>query len=85
LVGAFVFWPAGIVCGFIARSQIRNTGEAGDGMALAGIIISICAALLTTLLIILAVTVFSHLLNCHGIPVPNRPGPHICFNGVWQN
>jgi hypothetical protein len=52
---------------------------------LAGIIISICAALLTTLLIILAVTVFSHLLNCHGIPVPNRPGPHICFNGVWQN
>jgi hypothetical protein len=84
-VGAFVFWPAGIVCGFIARSQIRTTGEAGDGMALAGIIISICAALLTTLLIILAVTVFSHLLNCNGIPVPNGPGPHVCFNNQWQS
>jgi hypothetical protein len=85
LVAAFVFWPAGIVCGFIARSQIRTTGEAGDGMALAGIIISICAALLTTLIVILVVTVFSHLLSCGGIPVPNTPGPHICFNGVWRN
>jgi hypothetical protein len=85
LVGAFVFWPAGIVCGFIARSQIRTTGEAGDGIALAGIIISICAALVTALVFILFVTIFSHLLSCGGIPVPNTPGPHICLGGVWQN
>lgn len=85
LVAAFLFWPAGIVCGFIARSQIRTTGEAGDGMALAGIIISICAALLMTLLIILFVVFFSHFLSCNGVHVPNTPGPHVCFNGVWQN
>jgi hypothetical protein len=85
LVAAFVFWPAGIICGFIARSQIRTTGEAGDGMALAGIIISICAALLTALFVILFVTVFSHLLSCGGIPAPPGPGTHFCSNGVWLN
>lgn len=41
LVCAFVFAPAGIVCGIIARRQIKQTGESGDGLALAGIIISI--------------------------------------------
>jgi hypothetical protein len=80
-----VFWPAGIVCGFIARSQIRTTGEAGDGMALAGIIISFCAALLTTLFVVFFVTIFSHILNCNGVPMPNTPGVHTCFNGIWQN
>lgn len=39
LVGALVFPPAGIVCGIIARRQIKQTGEQGDGLALAGIII----------------------------------------------
>lgn len=39
LVFAFVFTPLGIIFGFIARSQIRRTGEGGDGLALAGIII----------------------------------------------
>lgn len=39
LVLAFVFAPAGIVLGHIARSQIRDTGERGDGLALAGLII----------------------------------------------
>ncbi|MEP6697174.1 MAG: DUF4190 domain-containing protein [Pseudonocardiales bacterium] len=42
LVAAFVFFPAGLICGFIARSQIKKTGEQGAGLALAGIIISIC-------------------------------------------
>jgi Domain of unknown function (DUF4190) len=39
LVMAFVFAPAGIVLGVIARKQIRQTGEQGDGLALAGIIV----------------------------------------------
>ncbi len=39
IVFAFVFSPLGIVFGFIARSQIRQTGEQGDGLALAGIIV----------------------------------------------
>lgn len=29
----------GIICGHIARGQIRRTGEGGDGLALAGLII----------------------------------------------
>jgi Domain of unknown function (DUF4190) len=39
LVFAFVFAPLGLVFGFIARKQIRETGEEGDGLALAGLII----------------------------------------------
>ncbi len=39
LVMAFVFAPVGLVLGIIARKQIRRTGEDGDGLALAGIIV----------------------------------------------
>ncbi len=41
LVCAFILFPAGLVCGIIARKQIKDTGEAGAGLALAAIIISI--------------------------------------------
>jgi hypothetical protein len=43
LVLAFVFWPAAIVCGHIARRQIKQTGEQGDGLALAAIILGYVA------------------------------------------
>lgn len=39
LIFGFVFSPLGIVFGFVGRSQIKRTGESGDGLALAGIII----------------------------------------------
>ena len=39
LVMAFVVSPVGLVLGIVARRQIRQTGEQGDGLALAGIII----------------------------------------------
>lgn len=39
LVFAFVFAPAAIVLGHLARKQIQQTGEEGDGLALAGLII----------------------------------------------
>ena len=39
LVLAFVFAPAGLILGIIARRQIRQTGEEGSGLALAGIIV----------------------------------------------
>jgi hypothetical protein len=39
LVFAFVFAPAGLVMGIVARRQIERTGEEGGGMALAGIIV----------------------------------------------
>lgn len=41
LVCAFFCSPLGIIFGFIARSQIKRTGQNGDGLALAGIILSI--------------------------------------------
>lgn len=40
LVCAFFCSPLGLVFGFVARSQIRRTGQGGDGLALAGIILS---------------------------------------------
>ena len=39
LVMAFVFAPAGLILGIMARRQIRQSGEQGDGLALAGIIV----------------------------------------------
>jgi Domain of unknown function (DUF4190) len=39
IVFAFVFSPLGIVFGIIARKQIARTGEEGDGLALAGLIV----------------------------------------------
>jgi hypothetical protein len=41
LIFAFVFPPVGLVLGFVARQQIRQRQEGGDGLALAGLIIGI--------------------------------------------
>jgi Domain of unknown function (DUF4190)/DUF1707 SHOCT-like domain len=47
-VGQVMFWPLitipAIVLGHIARRQIRQTGEAGSGMALAGVILGYIGA-----------------------------------------
>lgn len=40
LVFAFVFSPLGIIFGIIAKKQLKERHEDGDGLALAGIIIS---------------------------------------------
>ena len=40
LVFAFVFWPAGIVCGHVAKKQIRERNEEGGGLATAGLVLS---------------------------------------------
>jgi Domain of unknown function (DUF4190) len=40
LVFAFVFAPAGIVLGHIAKKQIKQTGEQGSGLATAGLVLS---------------------------------------------
>ncbi len=40
LVFAFVFAPAGIVMGHVAKKQISTTGESGDGLATAGLWLS---------------------------------------------
>ncbi|RFU23013.1 DUF4190 domain-containing protein [Geodermatophilus marinus] len=53
LVMAFVFAPAGLVLGIVARRQIRQTGEEGDGLALAGIVVGAVACALVVLLVVL--------------------------------
>jgi hypothetical protein len=39
LVFAFFFWPLAIIFGHIGKRQIERTGEAGGGLATAGLII----------------------------------------------
>ena len=50
---AFFCWPLGLTFGLVAKSQIRRRGGGGDGLATAGIIISILSFVL---LIVLSAT-----------------------------
>ena len=58
LVVAFVFPPVAIFLGVSARRQIRRTGEQGDGLALAGIILGSIATALFVLLIVFWIVLF---------------------------
>jgi len=53
LICAFLCWPLGIIFGFIAKSQIKQRGQGGDGLATAGLVISF---IWLALLIILSAT-----------------------------
>ena len=59
LVLAFVFAPAGLILGIIARKQIRQTGEEGDGLALAGIIVGSIFSAIAVLAIIIFIAAFA--------------------------
>ena len=59
LVMAFVFAPAGLVLGIVARRQIRQTGEDGDGLALAGTIVGGIATALLVLMFVFMIAAFS--------------------------
>ena len=63
LVLAFVFAPAGLVTGIIARRQIKRTHEDGDGLALAGIIVGGIAAAFFVLLIVFWIVAVASLAN----------------------
>ncbi len=52
LIAAFVVPLAGIICGHIALSQIKRTGERGHGLALAGTILGYVFVLLGVLMFI---------------------------------
>ena len=52
LITAFLCWPLGLIFGFVARNQIRETGQKGDGLALAGIIISFASLLIGVLYVV---------------------------------
>jgi hypothetical protein len=66
LVMAFVFAPAGLVLGIVARKQIRETGEEGDGLALAGIIVGGIFTAIFVLMIIFFVVAVSSVSNSFG-------------------
>ena len=51
LVTAFLCSVVGVVLGFIAKSQIKKTGQAGNGLATAGIVIGILNMLLGLLVV----------------------------------
>jgi hypothetical protein len=63
LVFAFVFAPAGLVLGILARKQIRQTGEQGDGLALAGIIVGAIATVLFVLVIVVWIAFIASIAN----------------------
>ena len=61
LVMAFVFAPAGLILGIVARKQIRQTGEDGDGLALAGIIVGGIVTAIFVFFIVLWIIAFAAL------------------------
>ncbi|KOX29416.1 hypothetical protein ADK67_10765 [Saccharothrix sp. NRRL B-16348] len=71
LITAFLFSPAGIVLGIVARKQIRRTGEQGWGMATAGLIIGVVLTVLWVLAVVLWVVLVVWLYR----EVGNLPTP----------
>jgi len=63
LVCALTIAPVGLGLGIAARRQIRRTGEGGDGMALAGIIIGGIVTGIYVVLIAVLVIAWIALLN----------------------
>jgi hypothetical protein len=59
LVFAFVFAPAAIVLGAVARKQIRRTGERGSGLATSGFVLGIVFTVISVIWTV-AVLVFIH-------------------------
>jgi hypothetical protein len=54
-IGGFFVFPASfaaVVLGHIARREIRRTGEAGDGMATAGLVLGYIGTAIAVLLIV---------------------------------
>jgi hypothetical protein len=58
-IAQFMFGPLAtipaVVCGHMARHQIRRTGEQGAGMALAGLILGWIGVGFTALLVLVAI------------------------------
>src|SRR5580692_2625553 len=76
-VVVLTFIPA-IICGHLARAQIRRTGEQGGGLALAGLIIGYVGIALFAVLVAALIVVASKAGNTvgvsSGVPVPAAPG-----------
>jgi hypothetical protein len=53
IIAAVVVAPVGIILGFIAKNQIKQTGENGAGLAKAAIIVGIILTVLWLLIVVL--------------------------------
>jgi hypothetical protein len=77
-VGQIIVWffgaIAAIILGHMARRQIRQTGEAGDGMAMAGLVLGYVGLILSVVgtIAFVALVVFA---ASHIPPVPPGQGP----------
>jgi Domain of unknown function (DUF4190) len=59
LIVAFVFAPAGLVMGIVAKNQIAQTGEQGEGLATAAIVVSAIFIGMTVLAFVLFFALFA--------------------------
>ena len=66
-IAGFVIWGigfiAGVICGHIALSQIKKTGEQGHGMAVAGLIVGYIGIALTVIGTIIFFAVFAAFMS----------------------
>lgn len=83
LVTAFVCSLAAVITGHIALSQIKRTGEAGRGLAIAGLVLGYVGIVFTTLLVIL-VAVFAATFGLLSTSPAgtSSPGPAIDASGL---
>lgn len=67
IISAFFIPIAGIICGHIARKQIRETGEQGDGLALTGLIVGYVFTAIIVVIIVIYIIFFVVLLGAVGM------------------
>jgi len=71
-VAIFVFTPAALVFGIIARNQIKQTGEEGSGMALAAIICGALSLVVLALFLLAFLVAFGSVAGGSGVVVTPR-------------
>ncbi|HEX4248147.1 MAG TPA: DUF4333 domain-containing protein, partial [Pseudonocardia sp.] len=75
---AFVVSPAAIALGVIARGQIRRTGESGNGLATAGVVLgSVFTVVGIAAATMLASVLFKAVPTLYSPPLANAPAPAV--------
>jgi Domain of unknown function (DUF4190) len=72
IAGPFAAVPA-IILGIMSVGQVRQTGEDGRGMAIAGIVLGIAGLILDVIFVIFFIAFWHHVTTQFPSP-PNSPG-----------
>jgi hypothetical protein len=56
VITAFFCWPLGLVLGFVAKAQLKTSGQTGHGLATAGIVIAVLNAVVSIYLVSQGIT-----------------------------